>query len=157
MPGRISATQSGALPRPSRSRAQQSRWSERCNNYLRTAMMQALKLLLTLIGTVAPNAAIMNAVGWTSAVHFVLLGAWALISTALILLVPDRHRRPELRKRTALLALVGWVALGAVVLGTDWHVRPVVAALLILPGLNFLLLEAVGLTPKPVAPGPPLP
>jgi hypothetical protein len=120
-------------------------------------MMQAAKLLLTLTGMMAPNAAIMNAMGWTSAVHFALLGAWALISTALLVLVPDRHRRPELRKRTALLALVGWVALGAVVLGTDWNVRPTVAALLVLPGVNYLLLEAVGLTPKPVTPVPPLP
>jgi CHASE2 domain-containing sensor protein len=125
--------------------------------WLPTAMMQAVRLLLTLTGMVAPDAAIMSAMGWTSAIHFALLGAWALISTALMVSIPDRHRRPDLRKRTAILTLVGWVTLGAMVLGTGWNVRPVVTTLLLLPGLNYLLLEAVGLTPKPAAPGSPLP
>ena len=75
----------------------------------------------------------------------------------MIVLIPDRHRRPELRKRTAVVALVGWVTLGAMVLGTGWDVRPVVATLLLLPGLNYLLLEAAGLTPKPAAASSPLP
>ena len=120
-------------------------------------MLQGVKLLLTFAGMVIPNALIMSAMGWTDAVHFALLGAWALLSTTLIVLIPDRHRRPELRKRTAVLILIGWVTIGAMLLGTGWSVRPVIATLLLLPGLNYLLLEAVGLTPRPAAPGPPLP
>jgi hypothetical protein len=120
-------------------------------------MMQALKMLLTFTSMVTPNALIMSALGWTSVAHFVLLGTWALISTAVIVLISDRHRRPELRKRTAIVTLVGWVTLGAMVLGAGWDVRPVVSTLLVLPGVNYLLLEAAGLTPKPAAPSSPLP
>ena len=119
--------------------------------------MQALRLLLTLAAMVAPNIAIMSTMGWTSVVHCALLGAWAFLATALIVLVSDRHRRPELRKRTAITTLLAWVTLGAMFLGTGWNVRPVIGTLLVLPGLNYLLLEAVGVTPKPTAPGSPLP
>ena len=110
--------------------------------------MQALKLLLTFTAMVTPNAIIMSAMGWTSAAHLALLWAWVLISTAVLVLISDRHRRPELPKRIAIVTLLGWVTLGAMVLGSGWNVRPVVTTLLVLPGVNYLLLEAVGLTPK---------
>ena len=74
-----------------------------------------------------------------------------------IVLIYDRHRRPELPKRTVIVTLVGWVTLGAMVLGSGWNVRPVVTTLLVLPGVNYLLLEAVGLTPKAAAASSPLP
>ena len=96
-----------------------------------------------------PNVLIMRAMGWTGLAQFALLGLWTLISTALIILIPERHRRPELRPRTIIGPLVAWVALGAIVLGTGWDMRTVLACLLILPGLNYLLLEGIGLTPKP--------
>ena len=119
--------------------------------------MQGIRLLVTLVGIVAPNVLIMSAMGWTSAVHLALLGAWAFVATAVTVLASDRHRRPELRKRTAITTLVAWVTLGAMLLGTGWTVRPVIGTLLMLPGLNYLLLEAVGVTPKPTGPGSPLP
>jgi hypothetical protein len=115
--------------------------------------MQTFKLLLTWTGVIAPNVLIMNAMGWTSAVHFVVIGMWALISTPLVVLVSKRHRRPEWHRRRVLGTLVGSVAVGSVVLGTDWDVRAVIAALLVLPGLAYLLLEAAGLTPDPVTSG----
>lgn len=120
-------------------------------------MVQTARLVATLAGMTVPNVVIMAAMGWTRPAHFALLGAWAMLATALIVLMPDRHRRPELRKRTAITALVGWVTLGAMILGVGWTVRPVIATLLILPGVNYLLLEAVGVTPKPRAASSPLP
>jgi len=119
--------------------------------------MQAVKLALTLAGMVAPNVVLMRAMGWTDALHFALLGSWALVSTALIVLIPERHRRPELKPRIAVSALAGCVTLGALVLATEWDVRLVVAALLVLPGVSYLLLEALGLTPRPVVSDSPLP
>src|SRR5687768_1525899 len=98
--------------------------------------MQAIRLLVTLVGMVAPNIAIMGAVGWASTVHFAVLSAWVLLSTALILLIPDRHRRLELRKRTAIVSVCGFVALAALVLGTAWDVRLIIVTLLVLPGLR---------------------
>ena len=119
--------------------------------------MQALKLLLTLIAMIGPNAAIMTAMGWTNIAHFVALGGWTLVSTVLVVLIPDRHRRHELRKALAVAILVFWVALGAALFGTEWDIRTVLAALLVLPGLNYLLLETLQLTPRPVAGDRPLP
>ena len=112
---------------------------------------------MTLAGMVAPDALIMRAMGWTTVAHLSLAGGWAVISTALVILARQRHRRPELRKYTAVATLLVWIVLGVVVLGTSWNVRVVIAVLLVLPGVNYLLLEAVGLTPKPSRSDPPLP
>jgi hypothetical protein len=46
--------------------------------------------------------------------------------------------------------------LAALVLGTSWNVRAVIALLLLLPGVSYLVVETVGLTPQPVTPGAPL-
>jgi hypothetical protein len=119
--------------------------------------MQGIRLLVTLVGMVAPNIAIMVAMGWMSTVHFAVLGAWMLVSTALILLIPERHRRLELHKRSAIITLCGFVALAALVLGTAWDVRLIIGAVLVLPGLIYLLLEGIGVTPKPRQPDSPLP
>lgn len=113
-------------------------------------VVQALRLLLTLAATVVPSIAIMSTMGWTSVVHFALLGACALLATALTVLVSDRHRRPDLRKRTAITTRMGQPGRDA---PRNRNVRPVIGTLLMLPGLNYLLLEAVGVTPKPTASG----
>lgn len=118
--------------------------------------METFKLLITLTGVVAPNLVIMSSMGWTSAAHLSLIGGWGIVSTVLFFLIPDRHRRPAMRKRTLVGALIGCVMLAALVLGTSWNVRAVIALLLLLPGVSYLVLETVGLTPKPVTPGAPL-
>jgi hypothetical protein len=119
--------------------------------------METLKLLLTLTVMIAPNMVIMTTMGWTSAAHFAVIGGWGIVSTVLLFLIPERHRRPALRKRTLAGALIGCVVLAALVLGTSWNVRSVIASLLLLPGLSYLVLETVGLTPESVTPGAPLP
>jgi hypothetical protein len=117
---------------------------------------EVLKVLVTLTGMIVPNAVIMRAMGWHSVAHIALLAGWAVISAALIIMSPQRHRRPEWRKYPVVLTLVVWTFLGALILGTSWNVRAVLAVLLLLPGVNYLLLEAIGLTPRPTASGPPL-
>jgi len=112
-----------------------------------------LKLLVTLAGMVVPNVLIMRAMGWHSLAHIVLLACWALISAALIIMTPQRHRRPEWRQYPVVVTLIIWTILGVLVLGTSWNVRAVLAVLLVLPGLNYLLLEAIGCTPKPATSG----
>ena len=47
-----------------------------------------------------------------------------------------------MRKRTLVGALIGCVMLAALVLGTSWNVRSVIAELLLLPGVGYLVLEA---------------
>jgi hypothetical protein len=89
--------------------------------------MQTIRLLLTFASMVVPNVMIMRAMGWTNTVHFVLVGACGLVATVLILLIPERHRRPELRPRAAVPSLIGWVFLSAVLFGTGWDMRAVLA------------------------------
>ncbi|MEO6213731.1 MAG: hypothetical protein ABIP65_08910 [Vicinamibacterales bacterium] len=96
----------------------------------------------------APNVLIMRAMGWTSFTHLAAAASWAVFSTAIIILTSKRHRRQGWRTRTALAILAGWVVLGAGAVGMNWNARAVIVALLVLPGLNYLLLEALGLTPK---------
>jgi len=115
-----------------------------------------LKVLVTLAGMIVPDAVIMRAMGWHSVGHVALLAGWAVISAALIIMSPQRHRRPEWRKYPVVVTLILWTFLGALILGTSWNVRAVLVVLLLLPGVNYLLLEAIGLTPRPAMPGRPL-
>ena len=120
-------------------------------------MVEAVRLVLTLTGVLGPDVLIMRAMGWTSLAHFALAAGWVAVSTGLIILTPQRHRRREWPKSVALATVIAWVALGVMVLGTNWDLRIVIAVLLVLPGLNYLWLEAIGLTPKPRTSGPSLP
>ena len=116
--------------------------------------MQGLRLLLTTLAVTAPDGLIMQAMGWTTLSHVALIGAWTVIASVLLILSTGRHRRREWRRSFALPVLVLWLALGAAILAIDWQSRAVVLALLLLPSAGYLLVEAVGLTPKPRVPGP---
>ena len=116
--------------------------------------MQILKLSVTLIALIAPDMAVMYAMGWVDAPHLAVVAAWCVATTPLLVLSSQRHRRPELSRRGLITALVGSVALGACILGTGWDMRVVVASLLLLPGLSYLLVEGLGLTPLAVEQGP---
>ena len=120
------------------------------------AVLPILRFIATVTGMFVPDALIMRAMGWTSPAHVTLAAGFLLISTALVILVPKRHRRAPWRRCVVLATLAAGVVLGALVLGTSWNARAVVAVLLVLPGLNFLLLEAIGVTPQPDAPDAPL-
>jgi hypothetical protein len=96
---------------------------------------------------VAPELLIMRTMGWTSLAEVALAVPWAALSSLLLVLISGRHRRQEFPAAPLVVALLGWVAWGATFLATDWTTRVVVAIILILPGLVFLLLEALGVTP----------
>jgi hypothetical protein len=116
--------------------------------------MQFLKLLVTFAAVTAPNMAVMYLMGWTNAAHLAVVAAWCIATTPLLVLSSQRHRRPELSRRWLITALAGAVALAAFVLGPGWDARAVVAALLLLPGVSYLLVEGLGLTPGAVSRGP---
>jgi hypothetical protein len=116
--------------------------------------MQILKLSITCIAVIAPDMALMVVMGWVHAAHLAVVAGWCVATTPLLVLSSQRHRRPELSKRWLITALVGSVALGAFILGTGWDTRVVIGSLLLLPGLSYLLLEALGLTPRAVSDGP---
>ena len=116
--------------------------------------MQGLRLLLTALAVTAPDALIMRALGWTSVSHVALIAGWTFIASALVVLSTGRHRRAEWRRSLAIPGLMLWVALGAALLATDWPNRAAVLVLLLLPSIGYLLLEAVGLTPKARVAGP---
>jgi predicted Kef-type K+ transport protein len=116
--------------------------------------MQMLKLLITLIAVTVPDIGVMYLMGWDQAAHLAVVAAWCIATTPLLVLSTQRHRRPEFPRRWLIAALVGSVALGALILGTGWDVRAVVASLLLLPGLTYLLVEGLGLTPRAVSHGP---
>ena len=112
-------------------------------------MITAGRALLTLLSLVVPDALLMRAMGWTGVAEVVLVAASAFVATALLVLSTPRHRRNEWRLVIGLGTLIVWVALAATIFGTSWNARVVIAALLIVPGLSYLLLEALGLTPTP--------
>ena len=116
--------------------------------------MQILKLAITFIAVTVPDIGVMYLMGWDQAAHVAVVAAWCIATTPLLVLSTQRHRRPEFPKRWLIVALLASVALGAVILGTDWNVRAVVASLLLLPGLGYLLVEGLGLTPRAVSHGP---
>ena len=120
----------------------------------RPATMQTFKLLLTCTAVTLPDVLIMNGMGWSSVAHFAAIAAWALISTPLVISMSARHRRYGWPKRRIVALFAGALALGMLLLGTAWDVRAVIAVLLILPGVAYLMLETLGLTPAPATPGP---
>ena len=116
--------------------------------------MQILKLAITFIAVIAPDMVVMYLMGWDEPAHLAIVAAWCIATTPLLVLSSQRHRRPELSTRWLVAALVGSVALGAFILGTDWDLRVVIAALLLLPGVSYLLVEGLGLTPRATSHGP---
>ena len=120
----------------------------------RRRVMQAIRVLLTVAGMIVPDALIMSRFGWTGLAQLVLVGGGALITTALLVFSAPRHRRRGWRSLVGCVALIVWVALQALLLGNDPNTQLLIALLVILPGLAYLLLEALGLTPRPSVPGP---
>jgi hypothetical protein len=112
-------------------------------------LITGLKAALTAAAVVLPNLLIMRAMGWTSLPEVSVAIIWAAFSSWLVVLIPARHRRNEFSKKGVAVTLLGWVLLGALVLSTEWESRAILAALLVLPGLNFLLFESLGLAPVP--------
>ena len=110
-------------------------------------MRNELRATVTTAAMVAPELLIMRTMGWTSLAEVALAVPWAALSSLLLVLISGRHRRQEFPTAPLVVALLGWVAWGATFLATDWTTRVVVAIILILPGLVFLLLEALGVTP----------
>src|SRR3954471_14537802 len=119
-----------------------------------TGWANGVKAVLTLAVVIAPDLAIMHVMGWESLPELSLACAWAVFSSLMVVFIPHRHRRHEFSRVALVIALFGWVLCGMLLLASDWEARTVMAVLLVLPGLNFLLLEHLGLTPSPAIDGP---
>ena len=115
-------------------------------------MQNGGRLLLTGACVVGPDLLLLRSTGWTSLAEVIIGFAWAAIASALVVMTAEDHRRPDFPAAPIVAALLCWVTWGATLLASAWDTRIAVAALLVLPGAIFLLLETLGWTPVQTVP-----
>jgi hypothetical protein len=119
-----------------------------------TTVKEAVRFVVTLLALFVPNLLVLHGSGWLTLPAVTLTFLWASVPCVLTVLLPKRPWRPSVGVSRWVLVgtLAAWLWCAMMLLATEWDMRIVLAILLVLPGLNFLLLESLGLTPYSHAP-----
>jgi hypothetical protein len=107
------------------------------------------RFALTFFVLFVPNILILRGSGWLTLSAATLCFLWASVPCVLTVLLPKRPWRAAegVSRWVLVVGLAVWLLCAMMLLASEWDMRIVLAILLVLPGLNFLLLESLGLTP----------